>query len=293
MTYDARTRSVDRGNPVQLFRFTYGSLAAEVLAYTSHTEAITVDHGAPVGQITYEPVPVRRDNIVSNGTLDRSAIKIGLDVGTDLGELFRIYPPSSVVSLVIYEGHLDDPDGEFVVIWSGRVVAVARKGSELELSAEPIATQMRRPGLRRHYQLGCPLVLYGKDLGIGTCEASKAAATVQGTVTGISGSIITLASGWQYGFDPAKFIRGHVEWTPPGKSTEYRTILRVSGNQLTLSGIPTDLAVDDVIDVVLGCNHRAFAADGGDCEGLHNALPSYGGHPFIPVVGVINKNPFY
>lgn len=293
MTYDALTTSIDSGNPVQLFRFDYGSLAAERLGYTTHTEAITVDHGGSVGEVTYHPVPIERDAIVSNGTLDKQAIRINLDVGTELAELFRIYPPSSVVSLVIYEGHLDDPDEEWVVVWSGRVVAANRSGSELRVSGEPIATQMRRPGLRRHYQYGCPLVLYGKDLGIGTCEASKAAGTVESTVQAISGTEITLATGWEYGFDQAKFVRGHVEWTPAGRSTEYRTILRVSGDVLTLSGIPNDLAIGDPIDVLLGCNHRAFEADGGDCEGLHNALPSYGGHPYIPTVNVINKNPFY
>jgi hypothetical protein len=293
MTYDARTSSIDAGNPVQLFRFTYGSLSAEVLAYTTHTDEITVDHGAPVGEITYLPVPVQRDNIVSSGSLDNSAVKVSLDIGTEIAELFRIYPPSSVMSLVIYEGHLDDPDEEFLVIWSGRVVAVSRRGSELQLSAEPIATQMRRSGLRRHYQLGCPLILYGKDLGLGTCEASKAAGTVQGIIAGISGTMITLEPGWEYGLDPAKFIRGSVEWQPAGRSTEYRTILRVSGDNVSLSGIPSGLEIGDPIDLVLGCNHRAFAVDGGDCEALHNALPSYGGHPFIPIVGVINKNPFY
>jgi hypothetical protein len=293
MTYDARTRSIDSGNPVQLFRFDYGLEAGERVAITDHTEEITVDHGSPVGVVTYEPMPVSRGNVVSNGTLDKQSIKIELDVGNALAELFRVYPPSSVVSLVIYEGHLDDPDGEFIVIWAGRVLAAGRQGSRLELSAEPIATQMRRAGLRRNYQYGCPLILYGKELGIGTCEASKAAATVSSTVSAIAGTVITLADGWEYGFDARKFVRGTVQWTPADRSTEYRTIIRVSGNELTLGGIPNDLSPGDPIDIVLGCNHRAFEIDGGDCEGLHNALPSYGGDPFIPIKNVIRKNPYY
>lgn len=293
MTYEALTSSYDDGGPVQLFRFTYGTEAGEVLGYTSHTSSITVNHGGSVGSVTYEPAPVERNNIVSNGTLDKSSMRIDLDVSTELAELFRIYPPSNVVSLVIYEGHIDDPDDEWVVIWAGRVVAAKRQGSELQVSGEPVSTQMRRPGLRRHYQYGCPLVLYGEDLGIGTCQASKAAATVSSTVASISGALVTLASGWNGALAAAKFLRGTVEWTPTGKSIEYRTILRVDGDTLTLGGIPNDLSPGDSIDVVLGCNHRAFTADGGDCEGLHNVLPSYGGHPFIPTENVINKNPYY
>lgn len=288
MTFAAYETSIDDGSPVQLFRFVYGGETAEVLAYTSHTDEITVDHGGSVGIVTYSPVPIDRGNIVSNGSLDKSAVRIDMDIGTDLAELFRVYPPSNVVSLVIYQGHIDDPDEEWVVVWSGRVVAARREGSSLRVSGEPVSTQMRRPGLRRHYQYGCPHALYQ-----GQCGASKAAATSSTTVAGISGTVLTLASGWEGSFDPSKFVRGHVEWTPAGKSTEYRTILRVDGDDVTISGIPNDLAVSDDIDVVLGCNHRAFAADGGDCEGLHNTLVTFGGQPWIPTQNVVNKNPYY
>lgn len=293
MTFAAYETSIDDGGIIQLFRFVYGGAAGEVAAYTSHTESKTVDHGGAVGVVTYEPIPIERGSVVSNGTLDKSALRIDLDIATELAELFRVYPPSNVVSLVIYHGHIDDPDEEFVVVWSGRIVAARREGSQLSLSGEPISTQMRRPGLRRHYQYGCPLVLYGADLGIGTCAANKAAATVSATVSSISGALITLNSGWQGSFAPGKFLRGTVEWTPPGRSTEYRTILNISGDVLSLSGIPSDLGAGDSIDVVLGCNHKAFSADGGDCEGLHNVLTSFGGHPWIPTENVINKNPYY
>ena len=52
-------------------------------------------------------------------TLDKSTLKVSMDIGTDLAELFRIYPPSSVVTLTIFEGHIDDPDGEFLAVWAG------------------------------------------------------------------------------------------------------------------------------------------------------------------------------
>lgn len=293
MTYPNFEGSAASGGPVMLFRFVYGSEAGEFLAYTSHTAELTVDHGGSVGSVDYQPIPISRSNIVSNGTLDKSAIRISLDVGTDLAELFRVYPPSSVVTLTIYEGHIDDPDEEFIVVWAGRIISASRNGSELQISGEPISTQMRRTGLRRHYQYGCPLVLYGEELGLGGCAASKAAATVASTVSAIDGTVITLAPGWEGAFAPEKFVRGQLEWTPTGETRRVRTILRVDGDDITLSGIPSDLAVSDAVAVVLGCNHRAFAADGGDCEGLHDVLPSYGGQPWIPLKNVINTNPYY
>jgi hypothetical protein len=288
MTYPAYEGSVEDGGPIQLYRFVYGAEAGEYLAYTNSTSEQTVDHGGSVGVIVYSPIPIQRGNIVSNGTLDKSAIRISLDVGTDLAELFRVYPPSSVVQLIIYEGHIDDPDDQFVVIWAGRVISTSREGSELNLSGEPISTQLRRPGLRRHYQYGCPHALYSD-----ACGADKGAATVTATVSAIDGTVITLTAGWEGAFSPLKFQRGTLEWTPAGASAIRRTIIRVSGDDLSLSGLPVDLAVSDTVDVVLGCNHQAFTANGGDCETLHDRLVSFGGQPWIPTKNVINKNPYY
>lgn len=288
MTFSAYEGSVEDGGPIQLYRFVYGTEAGEYLAYTNSTEQQIVDHGGSVGVVTYEPIPIERGNIVSNGTLDKSAIKISLDIGTDLAELFRVYPPSAVVSLTIYEGHLDDPDGEFIVIWAGRVVQATREGSEFVVSGEPVSTQLRRPGLRRHYQYGCPHALYGE-----ACGASKAAATVSATVDSIDGTVVTLTAGWEGAFSASKFLRGTLEWTPSGETTQRRTIIRISGDDLSLSGLPVNLAASDAVEVVLGCNHRAFAADGGDCEGLHDNLVNYGGQPWIPTKNVVNKNPYY
>lgn len=287
MTYAAYEESREDGGPVQLYLFRYGTEAGEYYAYTSHTDSLTVDHGGSVGEITYTPIPIQRDGITSNGTLDKSSLKVNLDIGTDLAELFRVYPPSSVVTLTIYEGHIDDPDTEFIVVWAGRIVAASREHSSLELSGEPVSTQLRRPGLRRHYQYGCPHVLYGTH-----CGANKAAATVAGTVASVSGATVTLDAGWEGAFTAAKFVRGQLEWTPVGGSLQRRTIIRISGDTLTLSGIPSDLEATDSVDVILGCNHQAFAPTG-DCEALHDNLVAYGGQPWIPVKNVVNTNPYY
>jgi hypothetical protein len=287
MSYDDFQGSRASGNTVQAFLFRYGTEASEYYAYTSSTQELTIDHGAPLGEITYTPIPIQRDRITSNGTLDKSALKIDLDVATDLAELFRIYPPSHVVTLTIFEGHLDDPDNEFVVVWAGRIVAVERAGSEVQLSGEPVSTQMKRPGLRRNYQYGCPLVLYGEQ-----CGADKESATVTAIVVAVNGTTVELTPGWEGYFPAAKFTRGVMEWTPAGGSIQRRTILRVSGNVLTLSGIAAGLEASDSVDVVLGCNHKAYAP-AGDCEALHDNLPAYGGQPHIPLKNVVNANPYY
>lgn len=272
MAFPEYEGSREDGEPIQLFLFRYGEGEDEYYAYTDATRLIIADHGAPLGEITYEPVPIQRNNIESNGTLDKSAIKVTTDIGTGLAELFRVYPPANVVNLTIFMGHIPDVDGEFGVIWAGRVVAAMRQGSELVCTGEPISTSLRRPGLRATYGIGCRHVLYGPE-----CQANKAASTVSSTVASIDGATITLASGWEGAFDGAKFLRGMVEWETDGGSIDRRSIVRVEGDTLSLAGIPNGLAVSDQIDVVLGCNHKAYAEDGGDCQPLFNNILNYGG----------------
>lgn len=282
MAFDDQEVSVASGDIIELYKFIYGTEAAEFYAYTNHVEEITLEDGD-----VFTPVPITRDSIETNGTLDKSAIKISTDVGTELAEIFRVYPPSHVVTLVIRHGHLDangdiPTDEEFVVVWAGRIVAASREHGELVMSGEPVSTSLRRPGLRRHYQIGCPHELYGPQ-----CQANKALATVSSTVSAIAGATVTLPGGWNGAFAAEKFLGGLLEWEADGGSTARRTILRITGNTLSLSGIPIDLAVTDAVDVVLGCNHKAFAAQGGDCQPLHNNILNYGGDLWIPLKNTI------
>lgn len=289
MTFATPETSVEDGDPIQLFLFRYGLEAGEYYAYTDSTEEQTVDHGSPLGEITYTPVPISRNSIESNGTLDKSAIKVTTDIGTDLAEIFRVYPPANVVNLTIFMGHLSDSDAEYLAIWSGRIVAFMRQGSELVMTGEPISTSLRRPGLRATYGIGCRHILYGEH-----CTASKPAATVSSTVASIDGATVTLASGWEGAFDPAKFLRGILEWESAGGSTDSRSIVRVDGDTLSLAGIPNGLAVSAAVDVVLGCNHKAYADDGGDCQPLHDRINNYGGFLWTPGVNPIGTfNNYY
>jgi hypothetical protein len=275
MSYEDYESSRELGDPIQLFKFIYGPDPSNYYAYTDSTEEQTVDG------ITYVPKPVNRDTINADGTLDKSAIKVSIDVGTEVAELFRVYPPAYVVSLIIYQGHLEDPDSEFLVIWAGRIVGCQRKGSEAELSGEPVSTSLRRPGLRRHYQYGCPHVLYGP-----MCRADKASKTVSATVSSVTGATAVMTAGWSGAFAADKFLGGLFEWVNDDGLTDRRTILRISGNTLSLSGIAAGVGGGDTVSVVLGCNHKAYAEDDGDCLPLHDNIVNFGGCRWIPT-----KNP--
>jgi hypothetical protein len=280
MAFADKETSRYSGQPVELYLFRYGSQAGSYYAYTNAENDITFNDGD--GDKVYKAVPISRESVKSSGTLDKSALSLRAAKDLSMSEIFRDYPPAAVVTLTIRQGHLDDPDNEFLVAWAGRVLSYERDGSERVMSAEPVSTSLRRSGLRRFYQIPCPHYLYGPD-----CRASRAAATVTGTVTAVSGYDVTLAPGWN-AHSAEKYRQGEFSWTSAAGETVTRMILKTSGNTLTLAGALLDLAVGDTVNVTLGCNHQTSpTGDGvGDCTNLHNNGQNYGGCKWIPT-----KNP--
>jgi Phage conserved hypothetical protein BR0599 len=273
MSFETYEESRYHGEPVDLYQFIYGSGENDYLAYCDAEEAITV------AGVVYEPIPIMRTPITSSGTLDKATITVTADNDTELAALFRVYPPTQTVTMFIRQGHVGD--SEFFIVWTGRILGAAFEDSEVKLTCEPVSTSMKRTGLRRNYQYGCPHALYmGNEKG--GCRANKVAATRSVTVAAVSTAKITLPDNWFGVFNPAKFRNGLVEWRSNGGAKETRTILRVAGNVLSIGGTTRDLDAGDTVKVILGCDHTMV-----DCKELHNNLLDFGGQPWIP-----KKSPF-
>lgn len=271
MTFEALEESRYEAVPVDLYKFIYGPGPTDFLAYTNAEQAITV-----LG-VQYQPIPIQREAIKSSGTLDKASMTISTPINAGIADFFLYYPPSQVISLIIRQGHPDDLDGEFPVCWSGRVLGGSRENSTFAMTCEPVATSLKRTAMRRHYQYGCPHVLYGDG-----CNANKAAATITTTAITVSGNVLTVAGGWAADPLKPKYIGGLVTWVQAGRA-EVRTILRVNGplNRLTCSGRLSGLVNGESVSVTLGCNRQMT-----DCKDLHDNLLNFGGHPWIP-----KKNP--
>lgn len=292
MAFETIETSRRKGEPVTLYLFIAGGAEEDgplalTYAYTDAEQEIT--HGA----FTYESVPALRDSVTASGTLDKVALSVRLPRDIGFATEYRVWPPAQVTTLIIRQGHLSDTDSppEFLVVWSGRVLSVGREGDECVVTGEPISSSMRRPGLRRHYQLGCPHVLYSQ--GEGMCNASEAAGTVLGTVVAVSGIFVQLSPGWNGAAPAVKFIEGMIKWTNADGQIEARKILSVTGDTLAVGGLLRDLTASMIISVIIGCNHLQGA--GGDCSDVHNNIQNFGGCPWIPVKNPIGfgQNQYY
>jgi len=192
-----------------------------------------------------------------------------------IADLFRVQPPSGVVSLVIYRRHTEDADAEFALVWSGRVLSAAWNGNMVEVECEPITVSLKRPGLRRHYQKTCPHVLYGPG-----CRLVASAHAHTATTFGVNGLQLTVAD--FVGFVDGYFAGGYIEYTSTiDGSTEFRSVVSSSTGVLVLTMPPLGLAGAGQVKAYRGCAHTVPA-----CVSFNN-LPNYGGQPYIPT-----KNPF-
>ena len=269
MSFPIIESSRNSGLPAELYLFVYGTRPGSHYAYTNAEEPITHEG------ITYRPIPIQREPIVAKGSMDKSMLEVRAPKTSEIAEMFRVYPPSHVVTLIIRQGHLNDSAAEWITCFTGRVVNSNREGNEAKIGIEPIHTSMRRTGLREHWQYGCRHVLYGPR-----CRAQKR--QFEARVTGIDGTALSLSAGWNLSLDPRSFTAGLFEW-PGVDNIEPRTILRVLDSvTILLSGFVRGLAVNDRVLLAPGCNHELS-----DCEHLHANTPNFGGCPWIPT-----KNPF-
>lgn len=274
---DVFLRSRASSAPVWLYAITWGPTPSHRLRLTSGETPVWHEGDE------YQPAQVRHGRITASGTLDQSEVELRTPRTNPLFDVFRVYPPERPVRLVIFRGERDDPDGDFRAVWRGRILNFGVSGLEATYTCEPGITSIRRPGLRRTYQYGCPHVLYGPH-----CRADKAAASTPATVAALEGSVVTLESGWAAA-DPVKYLKGLLEWDNEG-DTLSRTILQVlDADRLLLAGTLPGLSVGDSVTAALGCNRRVD-----DCRELHDNILNYGGQPWISKIDPLGpRNIFY
>lgn len=281
MSFDSREKSRAQGQPAHLYFFRFGPATADTVTYTNSARPITFTD--PInGQRTYAPLAITHGEVTASGTLDKSTLEVTLPDDTDVPVLFEGTPPSYPITLTIRQGHVDD--GDFKVVWAGRILGCTFPGDHSAvLDGHLISTALRRSGLTRDYQVGCPLPLYGPQ-----CRADKAAGTKTVALVGVNTPRIQVPAAWDTETRRPKYIGGMVEWVTPTGRTERRSIRKVEANGwLLLGGDTGTLATGSTVSVVIGCAHNTA-----DCALVHNNIVNYGGQPAIPLknpVGITNN----
>lgn len=238
--------------PVEFFLFQGPDTAWR---YTSSGTNLTI------GGNTYVATAIGRQKIELNSEATKQNLTI--ECGRDLPMLaaFSGVP----VTVTVFRAY----GADLAVIWKGRVITKSFAGETASINCESVFTSMKRPGLRRKYQILCPHVLYGEGCNVNRGLYEQACVVV--SATGLTVTVDTVggkADQW--------FKAGYLQF-----GSHYRTINSQVGVVLTMDR-PLALVATNALTIYPGCKH-----DIGDCTDKFDNLLNFGGWPWIPTI-----NPF-
>lgn len=264
MTFATVEVSAQSGRPVELYEFLDGATAYR---YTS------ADGDVVYGGNTYTAVPISRSAVEATSEVARLALNITCARSLSILNLFSLMPPSEIIAVTVRRLHAGD--GEAITLWMGRILDVALNPASAEIHCESVYTSLKRVGLRRLYQKGCPHVLFEAE-----CALNRATFAASKTVSTVSGTSITLAA--MGAFVDGYFAGGYLEWESTAGYFERRAIRSQVGGVVTISFPLPGLAASDTVTIYPGCDHTLATCIAKFANGLN-----YGGMPYWP-----SKNPF-
>lgn len=250
--------------PVLLFVFKY---SGETFRYTNHDQDVVVDH------TTYTAIPITSDNFVSTSESDNSSLAINVPIGNPVAELFKVYPPSEVVSATVFCENVIDDSSDYVVFWKGRITSAQWQPDCVTLNTDSILLTMQRGGLQTRFSKQCTTYIYSS-----LCKMVPATWRVKDSCGAVSGRVITVAAA--IGKDDNYFAGGYMEYVDSvNGNTQVRTIrssLSASG-ELTLAQAPMNLIAGMEVSLYPGCDNTLAT-----CDAKFSNTPNYRGTPYIP-----------
>lgn len=260
MSYQVIEASTHDANTIELFEFTMGN-------YTWY-QTSSIDPYFD-GENDYLPNPLERPAIELAGEISRQTIEIGCASSNDVAQLFVAGSPESMVSVRIFQGHRND--GEFVLIFSGRVLSIKwGKQYKASMFCEPIFTSMRRGALKRNFGERCPYVVYSRACG---AARNQIAGVIVGAPVGLSLSVDAAAS-----ISDGRLIGGTLT-----VGAIVRTITYHVGSSIKITQpLESSVGSGSTCSILIGCDKSLTA-----CNEWHDNIDNFGAEPYIAA-----HNPF-
>jgi uncharacterized phage protein (TIGR02218 family) len=260
MTLDSKEKSVFEGEPIELLEFERGGVQAWRYTFS--------DSNKTVSGFVYTAVPGERSKIEASPDVNRSALVVTLPQSCQFAQQYIASPPTETVILTLRRYHLNDPD--IVSWWIGRVINTEFKPPYFEVRCESSQASLKRPVLRRMYQVNCPHVLYHEN----TCRLDRSAWVSSVTATSVVGNVLNCAgiiatANWYRG--------GYVEHIKSGNFNRFFIKSQDGYNlhlNLSAEGIIT---VGEIVNVYPGCDRTRAT-----CNSKFNNLDNHGGFPYTP-----------
>ena len=260
MIYQDYEDSIASGIPIELYHI-YDSDGNNYRYHTGEDDITYLGY-------TYSKGIIGRSEIIIGGELnDENVVNIELERGNAFTNDFIASPIDAQAYLNIYRQHVDT----YAKIWKGFLTFVKfNENGVPECKFENILTSSIRMGHRRRCSRVCNHALYG-----GGCGVNQNLYKVEGTITNISGLVIT----------SSQFATQADGYWVGGKinvGNAYRLIKAHAVNEITIDRIFKDASIGDGFIAFAGCDHTPTT-----CLNKFNNKINFGGNEFLPI-----DNPF-
>ena len=259
---------LETSRPVETYTIT---LYSSVYRYTSAPSDITY------GGNTYESIPIRRTGIGAGPENRKTTLTIEVPGSNDFAQLYIGTPPAQKAELRIHRRQRDESPtyATQLEIFTGAIQSVRfPESGKAELTAQSIEAAVNRIIPRYSYMGMCNHTLYSTPCGVNPNSFKY-----DGTISAISGQVITVPGASTSGFD---FTGGHVV-VPSISGT--RLVIAQAGNNLTLLAPYNSTLVGSTISCFAGCDHLVDS----DCAAVFNNVARFGGFPFVPNRNIFTK----
>lgn len=258
MTYTAIQDSVQRADPIYLFKIVVGG---ETLRYTSAA------HDVVANGETWLKAPIKADKINLSDKMAQEEFALSLPFDHELPQKLMGYIVTTT-SLTVFSYYLSDADDEVFTEFVGADATVSpedRKNCKIVFSS--IFRVSQKEGLAPRFSKRCRHAIYSTGCGLDKDDHKQTA-----TIDTINGKTITINETLSAG----NFTGGMLK-TPQG--TYHYIYLRASKVLTMFDAVPF-LAVGDTIELFEGCDQTIKR-----CRTLNNA-PNFGGDVWL------GNNPF-
>lgn len=265
MAFDTQERSVESGQPIELFDFRIGT---DAYLWTTNPTVVTYQSQQ------YQPLEVSRESLAFSPDERAEALKLVVPASTNMVRRFINSVPGQRATLTIFRFHRNDGGTpEVIQFFKGlaQTVAFTLNGLQAEIAVVPITAELANSIPRFVFSNVCNHVLF--DDG---CTVAQSLFRHQDEVTGVTGDQITVngldtkGDGWATG--------GYIATS----SGEFRQILAHTGDVVrVLLPFPSS-PLGQVVEVFAGCDHSIQT-----CDSKFSNVTNFGGFAWVPL-----KNPF-
>jgi len=288
MTFDAF--ETGDGRPVELYDFTIGGV---LLRRTNAVRDVVI------GSNTYESLPaLSRTHPQINTELTSGEITINVPKDFPIAAQFRFTLPSNLPNVTIFRMHLNDPDGQLLVVWQGEVVNCKFGDNTALLFCQPVTRIFDKVIPSRTFSATCNWQLYARGCQVVRATYTKTttiASTLPDgqtlTITNLRALAVEIDVSESLGLTSAEldifWNKGIIVIT--GAPGERRAVVDAD-----IGGDPNVVRINrpfvtsglagTAIDVVAGCNHNID----GDCSRKFLNTPEFGGFPTVPLLNPFN-----